>query len=577
MERPAPSWVKRLAKVYFTRTISQFILHGNISDYVTIAIGDNQFKYERLKDYLAVELFKKRDIVVTYDRAAGISFREPGMRKDFMQALGAYDTFHGTQYAQRLPKEPTEAFAILENYFRNRLINDNKRIAFIIDYAETLVPMGSNNFYSVQDRAILVYLQKWAKEHLFLQKDMTIILLTENLNDLNQQLVRSPFTYDIEIPYPGEEERLTFIQYTIKKEPTLEQLLEMPAAVLAKNTAGMNLIHLQTMLAEVYESKEFFTFEALKQKKKDTIESEAGGLLEFVETKYTLDNVAGHAAAKNHLRAAAIAIKKGRNDVIPMGYLVNGPVGTGKTYLVSCFAAEIGIPMVQLKNFRSQWQGVTEANLEKVLKLLSAMNPVAVMIDEADAYLGNRNMQGDSGVSNRVFSMIASFMSNTEHRGKIIWFLLTARPDLMPVDLKRQGRAEEHIALFYPETLEEKKELLEVMLKKTKIDSIKVEELPADFLENIPIRSGADMEAALTRAKFKAASLGEEEVTIAIMQQAFEDFIPPTYPEEVELMNYVAVLECTSRELLPERFRKISREEILTRIEEIKRRIQNRN
>lgn len=572
-----PAWVKRLAKVYFTRTISQFILHGNISDYVTIPLGDNQFKYERLKDYLAAELFKKRDIVVTYDRAAGISFREPAMRKDLTQALGAYDTFHGTQYAQRLPKEPTEAFAVLENYFRNRLMNDNKRIAFIIDYAETLVPMGSNNFYSVQDRAILVYLQKWAKEHLFLQKDMTIILLTENLNDLNQQLVRSPFTYDIEIPYPVEAERLTFIQHMISKEPTLQELLEMPAAVLAKNTAGMNLIHLKTMLAEICESKERFTFEALKQKKKDTIESEAGGLLEFIETKYSLDNVAGHAAAKNHLRAAAVAIKKGKNDVMPMGYLVSGPVGTGKTYLVSCFAAEIGIPMVQLKNFRSQWQGVTEANLEKVLKLLSAMNPVAVMIDEADAYLGNRNMQGDSGVSNRVFSMIASFMSNTEHRGKIIWFLLTARPDLMPVDLKRQGRAEEHIALFYPETVEEKKELLEVMLKKTKIKSIKVEELPIDFLENIPVRSGADMEAALTRAKFKAASLGEEAVTLPIMQQAFEDFIPPTYPEEVELMNYVAVLECTSRELLPERFRKISREEILIRIEEIKKRMQNRN
>ncbi|MCS6905721.1 MAG: AAA family ATPase [Bacteroidia bacterium] len=576
MENQVPAWVRRLAKVYFTRTISQFILHGNISDYVSVPIGEKEYKYERLKDYLANELFKKRDIVVMYDRAAGITFREPAMRKDFIQALGAYDTFHGTQYAQRLPKEPTEAFAILENYFRNRLINDNKRIAFIIDYAETLVPMGSSNFYSVQDRAILVYLQKWAKEHLFLQKDMTIILLTENLNDLNQQLVRSPFTYDIEIPYPNETERLAFIEHTLKAAPQLEQLLEMSPQVLAKNTAGMNLIHLKTMLAEVQESKEFFTFEALKQRKKDTIESEAGGLLEFVETKYTLDNVAGHKAAKNHLRAAAAAIKKGRNDVMPMGYLVNGPVGTGKTYLVSCFAAEIGIPMVQLKNFRSQWQGVTEANLEKVLKILSAMNPVAVMIDEADAYLGNRNMQGDSGVSNRVFSMIASFMSNTEHRGKIIWFLLTARPDLMPVDLKRQGRAEEHIALFYPETIEEKKELLEVMLKKTKILNIQIEDFPPEFLENMPIRSGADMEAALTRAKFKAASLGLAEVTIEIIQQAFDDFIPPTYPEEVELMNYVAVLECTSKELLPERFRDMRREDILARIEEIKRKMQGR-
>ena len=102
-------------------------------------------------------------------------------------------------------------------------------------------------------------------------------------------------------------------------------------------------------------------------------------------------------------------------------------------------------------NFRSQWQGVTEGNLEKILKLLHAMWPVGVIIDEADAFLGDRNQEGDSGTSNRVFAQLASFMGNTEYRGKIVWFLITSRPDLLPVDLKRQGRAEEHLALFYPQ------------------------------------------------------------------------------------------------------------------------------
>ena len=120
-----------------------------------------------------------------------------------------------------------------------------------------------------------------------------------------------------------------------------------------------------------------------------------------------------------------------------------------------------------LKNFRSMWQGVTEGNLERVLNLLQAMCPIAVMVDEADAQLGNRSMSGDSGVSNRVFAQIAQFMGNTELRGKVIWFLLTSRPDLLPVDLKRQGRAEEHIALFYPETDEERLAMLRAMIKKT--------------------------------------------------------------------------------------------------------------
>ena len=63
--------------------------------------------------------------------------------------------------------------------------------------------------------------------------------------------------------------------------------------------------------------------------------------------------------------------------------------------------------------------------------------------------------------------MIASQMGDTRYRGKIIWMLLTCRPDLLPIDLKRQGRAEEHLALFYPETPEEHDALFRIMLKKS--------------------------------------------------------------------------------------------------------------
>lgn len=255
-----------------------------------------------------------------------------------------------------------------------------------------------------------------------------------------------------------------------------------------------------------------------------------------------------------------------------MGYLVCGPVGTGKTFMVTCFASEVGIPMVKLKNFRSQWQGVTEGNLQKILTLLKAMAPVAVMIDEADAYLGDRDATGDSGVSNRVFSQIATFMSDTANRGRIVWFLMTARPDLMPVDLKRQGRAEEHLALFPPHTKEERVELFEAMAKKT---GIKMSEkyTPKVIEKGDQTFSGADMEAALTRAKFRAAAEGKKQVTPEILDLALSDFLPPTYPEEIELQTLSAVIECTSKELLPERYRDMDRDEILSTIEELKFRV----
>jgi SpoVK/Ycf46/Vps4 family AAA+-type ATPase len=228
---------------------------------------------------------------------------------------------------------------------------------------------------------------------------------------------------------------------------------------------------------------------------------------------------------------------------------------------------------------------VTEGNLEKILHLLEAMTPVAVMIDEADAALGDRDVEGDSGVGRRVFGQIASFMSNPKHRGRIIFFLVTARPDLMPIDLKRQGRAEEHIALFYPSTREEREELLKVMMKRTGV-KMPLEEMPEPLLNGTRTFSGADMEALFTRAKFRAAAKhgpsngkveGEKprkangQVTKEILQEVVEDFIPPTYPEEVELQTLAAVLECTSQALLPEQYRSMDRETIVRRVQELKR------
>jgi len=71
--------------------------------------------------------------------------------------------------------------------------------------------------------------------------------------------------------------------------------------------------------------------------------------------------------------------------------------------------------------------------------VLRSLGPVVVIVDEADAALGNRQASGDSGTSSRVFSMIATQMGDTRFRGQIIWMLLTSRPDLLPIDLKRQA------------------------------------------------------------------------------------------------------------------------------------------
>jgi AAA+ superfamily predicted ATPase len=556
-----PPWANELSEKYYSGVTSMFVLHGNVRD---LAPRGNEFV--PLSQFLREALFGGRDLVLLYDRGGGLTFSTPDMKADFARAVSGYDSFHGTNFSNGLPRNPDGVLNILDNYLRLRIL-DKKKIAVVIDFAETIAPAGDTSGMPAEDRNSLVILKRWAQSPTFLQADITFCLIAENRIELNLGLVQNPGVASIEIPLPSEAERLDFIRVQLACKP-LPAGSDVTPESLAALTAGLKRVQLQAMISDSVENQRPLTDKFLVKRKKDMIEAEAGGLLEFVQSRFDLSMVAGHAPAKKRLQDAAQAIRAGRTDVVPMGYVICGPVGTGKTFITTCFAGEIGIPAVTLKNFRSMWQGVTEGNLERILNLLKAMSPIAVIVDEADAQLGNRSSSGDSGVSSRVFAQIAQFMGNTELRGKVIWFLLTSRPDLLPVDLKRQGRAEEHIALFYPHTDEDRLAMLHVALKKSGT-TLASPEAEAVFLKHAEGLSGADVEAILARARMKKALENQTGLDAQDLVAALEDFIPPSYPTEIELQTLAAVLECTSKSLLPEEYRAMDRGEIIRRTNEL--------
>jgi ATP-dependent 26S proteasome regulatory subunit len=564
-----PRWAQELANKYRSKTTNLYILYGNIRDFLPHQMNRDEFTFTRIQDYLSEFLFGNRDYIIYYDYSSGVTFCTESMAQDYRNVILA--SYPQAETEDLISAEPRKSFFYLEKYFFAKMPKKGgrrSRVVLIMDFAESFVPSGDFIRLTEEDRYCLVTLSRWANDPILTIGDITVILLTENLSDISPRLVSSPATVKVGVPFPDEKLRASFLRF---KEGMGQLILDRglnPERV-AAITSGLNLMNLNRLVLESGETKTPLSQEYLRQRKKEIIEDTAAGLLEFMDTVHDLSYVSGHDFVKKRFKSAARAIKLGRLDVLPMGYLLSGPVGTGKSFMVSAFAGEIGIPMVKFRNFRSKWQGDTESNLEKALNILKAMSPVAVMIDEADAFLGDRDQEGDAGTSNRVFAQIASFMGNTEYRGKIIWFLITCRPDLIPIDLKRQGRAEEHLALFYPESDREREALFDTLVRKLDLSIRKfpITDLFKKFQHEF---SGADLEAVLIRAKLRAAMEDRSFVSREDMEEVMGDFIPAAYPHEIELQNLVAVLECTSKEMIPRRFRNLERTKLVNTIQELK-------
>jgi AAA+ superfamily predicted ATPase len=550
-----PAWARAMAGDVTAKNAALYVLHGAPADLVRSSSGD----YVRLDEFLVDDLFGTRKSVLTFDRAEGFGFPTPPSRQHFMSALSG-----GDASLEALPRDPLRALALLDRYLRRCLVESPPRsLLLLFPFAETLVPGGDTVGLSPEDRSSLIWFRRWSQDPLLLAADVTIVLETENLADIDSKLIRSPHTRSIEIPRADESDRAEYVA-AIRPPDWFANRSELPRQGFISATAGLTRLQLK-QLVEGADARDGRIMAAdLAAEKRRILEAECFGLLEFVTSRFTLDDVAGHESVKARLSAAIRAVARGETNRVPQGYLICGPVGSAKTFLVNAFAGEIGFPVVRLLNFRSQWQGVTEANVEKILKVLASLNPVVVLIDEADAFLGNREQQGDSGTSNRVFAALASFMGETKFRGRILWFLITSRPDLIPIDLKRQGRAEEHLALFYPASAAEYDALFRILVKKSGASSpvTRITDVIDPASKEL---SGADLEAILARALLRCPE-GVDELTAEVLRAAFDDFLPATPKLEREYQVLAATLECTSREILPEPLRNQSAEVLQARL-----------
>jgi hypothetical protein len=564
-----PRWAVEMRDLFRSGSAAQFLIHGNVFDVIP-----HGGKLLSLPTFLDEVMFPTYDVVLRYDRSRGVRATRGG--EDWggwlEQALGREGNL------QSLLREPGSALELIDRYLLRTLnlkaiggTEAPQRIAVVIEFAEFVVPRGDALQLGGGFAANTVKVLGWANDPAITQANIVTVLVSEGLHDLNELVVENPHAASLHVPLPDEAEMSAYVQVLATTQfPELPSKTEVPFETLGARLTGLSRVGARTTISLALRTDKAITAAWLSKIKKDLIERECQGLLEFIESPFTLDNVAGHDAVKAWLREDTALLKRGALRALPMGYLIAGRIGTGKTFVVQCWAGEIGIPCVVLKNFRDRWVGATESNLEKIFAVLRAVGQVVVFVDEADQAAGKRGGgDSDSGLSGRVYGMLAKEMSDTRNRGKIIWVFATSRPDLLEVDLKRQGRLDVHIPLFAPQTPEEQAALLLAIARKLKFP-LAAGDLPP-FADG-QVLGGNELEGVLVRA-LRLHELSEEprRPIREILADVLTEVRPSPHTRKLEYMDLIAVKECTDARFLPERFRALTPEELETQIDALRR------
>jgi hypothetical protein len=566
-----PEFARKIVEKYVSSQSNAFIIYGNTKDIYPVS----EDRYVTLVDFLVEALIKPDKataprIVLLYDPATGISFRNPLDRQLLANIMGQtrlqaiLTSSKGdvvvacavmrelTRINVMVPKEDSPGKTIRKDY------------AIIIRYAEAVAPPFRGDVALDSDRLKIITLENWLSDSGFIASPDIVFMTAETLNGINERIVDLPYCSAIKIDRPKEEERKRYIEYLLQKENVSS---DVSSTHLAYSSAGLALLSIRQIFRQAAYKGNTLTPDLIFEKSKEIIEKELEGHIEFPNLAYGFEKVIGASRLLKKLNELKLCLKGSDPDIMPVGILVPGANGVGKTFIYKAFAKECGWIAVVLKNIRGPYVGQTEKNWERIRSVLEAMGNVMVIYDEADTEIGGRSAQTHD-VDRRLFGNILKMMSADENRGRIVWIIITARPDRLEPDIKRSGRAGEHLPVFASEG-DEKEAFVKHVLSQAEVDLAEFSVAHREeFLRLTHDYFPADFDQLVTELKRRRVIEGS--LSPEMVLEEAKDFIPSDIARQREYQELLAVLECTSREILPDRYATVSKELIQDRLQTIR-------
>jgi SpoVK/Ycf46/Vps4 family AAA+-type ATPase len=239
------------------------------------------------------------------------------------------------------------------------------------------------------------------------------------------------------------------------------------------------------------------------------------GLLEVVESDYTLDDIGGLEILKNWLIARKDCFtEKARKFGIkpPKGLLIVGVPGCGKSLTCKAVSKAWNRPLLRLDvgKIYGSLVGESEGNVRKCLSIAGAIAPCVLWIDELEkSFAGMKGESNDGhGTSKRVFGTFLNWMQDKKED---VFIVATANNvDSIPGEMLRSGRFDCMFWVDLPSP-SQRMDILKIHLGKVGRDAEKViDGRKNDLTKASENFSGAEIEVWVQEALNNAFEKGQE-------------------------------------------------------------------
>ena len=334
----------------------------------------------------------------------------------------------------------------------------------------------------------------------------TIIFVGSN-SSLPDEFSRLFYVYDMPLPSAQDIEEVfksVTIEYThaTKSKTAMKKLVSRipKAAVLAQ---GLTLAEAENAFARSLQLHKDIDYSLLIKHKAASIAQ--SDVLELIDVHdFPIDNVVGFDAYKDWLKLRSQAFDLKKKLPMPKGCIFVGYAGTGKSMMAKATGNYLNLPVVKFdfsRVFRSLL-GDTEELMERSLKILEAVSPAVVFMDEINMSMGGANSANvtDSGVMLKLMQMFLTWRQETK---KPVFIVATGNTlETLPPMLYRKGRFDQVYFCGLPK-LDERCKLFQQYSEQhgcylTVSQAYSLAQISEDF-------SGVEIEHSVTDALFYAA------------------------------------------------------------------------